>query len=301
MRIGFIGLGQMGRAMAARLLDAGHELIVWNRTAAAAAPLVARGAQRADDPAATLAAEIVISMLADDGAVRSVWLDAGLAARTPPAVVHLNMASVSFAMGRALGDAHRSAGSAYVAAPVFGRPQFAATGQLDIVAAGAAGALARCVPLFETLGRRWFDVGREPHAANVVKIARNLVLATIIESLGEAFALVRASGGSAEKFLDIITATSMNAPAYKDYGRRILRPDPQPTFALPLGLKDVELALAAARDCGIALDNAELIRRHHQAAIAAGYAGRDWADLGNWIIDNALRGAAAARPDSTKD
>ena len=285
MRIGFIGLGQMGRAMAHRLLDAGHDLVLWNRTAAAVDPLIALGAQRAQDPAAALATEIVISMLGDDAAVRAVWIDSSLVDRS--GVTHLNMASVSLGLARALAARHRHASSSYVAAPVFGRPEFAARGELDIVAAGPADALERCAPIFATLGRRWFNAGHEAHLANVVKIARNLVLATIIESLGEAFALVRACGGSAETFLDIITSTSMSAPAYRDYGRRILQPATDPTFPLHLGLKDVELAIAAARDCALDLPSAAMIRDHHRAAIAAGYGDKDWADLGNWIIAHA--------------
>ena len=289
MRIGFIGLGQMGRGMASRLLDAGHELVVWNRSEGAADSLIARGARRAARPEGALGGEVVISMLADDAAVRTVWIESGLAARTPSAVTHLNMASVSLALARELAAAHRASGSSYVSAPVFGRPEFAARGQLDIVAAGSADALARCRPLFATLGRRWFQAGSEAHQANVIKIARNLVLASLIESLGEAFALVSASGGSAEKFLDIITSTSMSAPAYKDYGRRILHSAPESTFPLRLGLKDVELALAAARDSGLELPGARMIRDHHRAAIAQGYGDKDWADLGNWIIAHAGR------------
>ena len=290
MRIGFIGLGQMGSAMACRLLDAGHVLIVWNRSAASAEPLVARGARRAGDLAEMLATDVVISMLADDTALRDVWIRTGLIERAS-SVVHLNMTSASLGMARELAERHGKAGTGYIAAPVFGRPEVAARGQLDIVAAGPADALERCEPVFATLGRRWFNVGAEAHQANVVKIARNLMLATVIESLGEAFALVRASGGSAERFLDIITSTSMNAPAYKDYGRRILNSPPEPTFPLYLGLKDIELALAAARDSGLALDNAELIGRFHRAAIDAGYGDKDWADLGNWIIEHARRRA----------
>ena len=289
MRIGFIGLGQMGRGMASRLLAAGHDLVTWNRTSAASDSLIAQGARRAATPNETLAGDVVVSMLADDAATQAVWIDNGLIESTPQSVIHLNMASVSLRMARTLDALHRKAGACYVAAPVFGRPEFAAQGQLDIVAAGPADAIARCVPLFEALGKRWFHVGEEPHHANAVKIARNLVLAHVIESLGEAFALVHAAGGSAEKFLDIITSTSMNAPAYKDYGRRILHPSPQPTFPLYLGLKDIELALDAARDGELELQSAELIRNHHRAAIDAGYADQDWADLGNWIIEHARR------------
>jgi 3-hydroxyisobutyrate dehydrogenase-like beta-hydroxyacid dehydrogenase len=287
MRIGFIGLGQMGRGMASRLLDAGHQLTVWNRSPAAAVQLAARGAERADRLDQTLASEIVISMLADDAAVRAVWIDSGLIQRTSPATTHLNMASVSLRLGRELTELHGSTGAAYVAAPVFGRPEFAAKGQLDIVAAGPAAALARCAPLFEILGRRSFIVGDEAYQANLVKIARNFVLATIIEGLGESFALVGGAGVSCEKFLEIITSTSMSAPAYKDYGRRILHPPEQPTFALHLGLKDVELVLAAARDSGLRLACAELLHEHHLSAIADGYGDNDWAELGNWIIAHA--------------
>jgi len=287
MKIGFIGLGQMGLGMVQRLLDAGHALTVWNRSPAAAEPLRSRGATVADEPRGTLAAEIVISMLADDAAVRSVWIEMGLAARCPPGMLHLNMATTGMALAQELARVHASGDSLYVAAPVFGRPEVARDGQLDIVAAGAPDALVRCVPLFETLGRRWFDVGTEPHRANVIKIARNFMLATISESLGEAFALVEKSGVSPEQFLDIITSTSMNAPAYKSYGSLMLRKPARPTFPLRLGLKDVELAIAAARETAVPLPSAALIRDQHLAAIAHGYGDKDWAELGTWIAAQA--------------
>lgn len=287
MQIGFIGLGQMGRGMVQRLVDAGHALTVWNRSAAAAEPLRCLGITVADRPQDTLAADIVISMLADDAAVRAVWIETGMAARCPPGVLHLNMATTGLALARELDQLHASGGSHYVAAPVFGRPEAARRGELDIVAAGAPDALSRCVPLFETLGRRRFDVGTEPHRANVVKIARNFVLATIIESLGEAFALVEKSGVPPGEFLDIITGTSMNAPAYKNYGRLMLQKPADPTFPLRLGLKDVELALAAAGETGVPLPSAALIRDQHLAAIAHGYGDKDWAELGNWIAAQA--------------
>jgi len=285
VRIGFIGLGQMGRGMAARLLERGHALLVWNRSAPPAQALAGRGALIAADPAQTLDADIVISMLADDDAVRSVWLASGLATRASPATVHLNMASVSLSVANELVRAHALGGSSYVSAPVFGRPEFAAQGQLDIVAAGPPEALSRCIPLFEALGRRWFNAGTQPQDANVVKIARNFVLATIIESLGEAFALVQKSGLAPATFLDIITSTAMNAPAYKNYGRLMLEKPANPTFPLRLGLKDVELALAAAAEAGVPLPSAVLIRDQHLAALAHGYGDKDWAELGNWIAE----------------
>jgi 3-hydroxyisobutyrate dehydrogenase-like beta-hydroxyacid dehydrogenase len=283
MRIGFIGLGQMGRGMAARLLEQGHELIAWNRTYAVAETLQQRGATVAKRLEETLDAEVVITMLADDAAVDAVWIASGLVNRMPAAVVHLNMASVSLRMAQRLARLHQDRAGHYVSAPVFGRPEAAASGQLDIIAAGAREALAHCVPLFEALGKRWFDVGTEPAHANIVKIARNFLLGAIIESLGEAFALVQKSSVDPAQFLDIITSTSMSAPAYKNYGRLMITPPPEVTFTLKLGLKDVELALQAAGDTGVPMPTAALIREQHLAAIARGYGDNDWAALGNYI------------------
>lgn len=283
MRIGFIGLGQMGRAMAQRLLDTGHEVIAWNRSPGPTQALAEHGAAIAARIDQTLAAEVVISMLADDEAVQAIWIDQGLGERLPPACLHLNMASIGLDLARRLGQAHAARGNAYVAAPVFGRPQAAAKGELDIVAGGAAQGLERCTPLFQALGRRWFNVGSDPQQANIVKIARNFMLAAIVESLGEAFALVEKNGVAPQAFLDIVTGTSMNAPALKNYGRMMLQRPAEPTFPLRLGLKDVELALAAGRLSDVPLPTAALLREQHLAAIAHGYGDKDWAELGNWI------------------
>lgn len=287
MKIGFIGLGQMGRGMVSRLIDSGHQLVLWNRTRAVAETFAVRGAVVANTPAETLATEVVISMLADDASVESVWITAGLGQQLPLETVHLNMASVSLRMGQQLDQLHRQHGSPYVSAPVFGRPEFAARGELDIVAAGAPVAMARCEPLFEVLGRRWFHVADEAPKANAVKAARNFLLATIIESLGEAFSLVEKAGVDPRVFFDIITSTSMSAPAYKSYGTLMLDNPSDPTFPLHLGLKDVELALQTATDLGVSMPTAELLRTQHLAAIAAGYGERDWAALGTYLMDSA--------------
>jgi 3-hydroxyisobutyrate dehydrogenase-like beta-hydroxyacid dehydrogenase len=285
MQIGFIGLGQMGREMAGRLLDAGHQLIVYNRSRAAAEPFRARGARVAAAPVEALDAEVVVTMLADDAALEAVWVGSGLAATTPSSVIHLNMSSISLHMGKRLTVLHQAGGSRYLSAPVFGRPYAAAQGQLDIVVAGAAAAIARCKPLFDVLGKQCFIVGADPPQANIVKIARNFLLGTIIESLGEAFALTRKSGVDAATFLNIITSTAMSAPAYKNYGRMIVEKAYEPTFNLKLGLKDVELALKAATDTRVPMPMARLLRKQHLAAIAHGYGDRDWAALGEYIAE----------------
>jgi len=204
----------------------------------------------------------------------------------PASAVHLNMGTASLDMGRRMTVLHAAAGSAYVAAPVFGRPHVAAAGELDIVAAGPAAAIELCRPLFGVLGTRTFVVGAEPYLANAVKIARNFLLACLVESLGEALALVRKSGVDPAAFLDVITGTSFDR-RYRDYGRRMVEEDFEPTFSLRLGLKDVELALAAAADSGVPLPTADLIREQHLAAIADGFGDKDWAALGEFIARRA--------------
>lgn len=288
MKVGFIGLGQMGRGMAARLLNAGHELSVYNRSRAAAETLRAMGAQLAHEPVEALDAEVVITMLADDAAVEAVWIASGLIGKLASSGIHLNMGSISLSMGKRLTALHREAGNQYVSAPVFGRPPAAAQGQLDIVAAGPDGAIAHCKPLFDALGRQSFIIGVEPYQANIVKIARNYLLATVVASLGEAFALVRKSGVDPATFLNIITHTSFGAPAYKNYGRMMVEEKyDHATFVLRLGLKDVELALEAGDETQVPLPLADVIREQHLGAIAHGLGEKDWAALAEYIAHRA--------------
>ena len=277
MNVGFIGLGQMGRPMVERLKGAGHALKVYNRTRSSK--------EIQETPEAVLDAEVVITMLADDAAVRAVWLDSGLAARLPRGTIHLNMATVSMGISRELTAVQNGS---YVAAPVFGRPPLAAQGQLDIIAAGPPAAVEKCKPLFGVLGKQTFVVGDQPAKANAVKIARNFLLSTVIESLGEAFALVRKCGVEPQKFLEILGSTSLGSAAYKNYGKMIVEQAWKPAqFAMPLGVKDVELALATAREAGMNLPSAELIRKHLLEAIAAGRAGEDWAALAGKLATDA--------------
>jgi 3-hydroxyisobutyrate dehydrogenase-like beta-hydroxyacid dehydrogenase len=277
MNVGFIGLGQMGRPMVERLKGAGHSLKVYNRTRSS--PEVQK------DPELVLDADVVITMLADDAAVRAVWLDSGLAARLPKGAIHLNMATVSMGISRQLTKIHDGG---YVAAPVFGRPPLAAQGQLDIIAAGPKAAIDRCQPLFQVLGKQTFVVGEEPAKANAVKIARNFLLATVIESLGEAFALVRKCGIEPHRFLEVLSSTSLGSPAYKNYGKMIVEQAWTPAqFSMPLGVKDVELALATAREMEMNLPSGELIRKNLLAAIQAGRGEQDWAALAGKLAADA--------------
>ncbi|HEX2565993.1 MAG TPA: NAD(P)-dependent oxidoreductase [Burkholderiales bacterium] len=283
MNLGFAGLGQMGRPMAGRLIEAGHALTVYNRTRAAAEPLEKRGARIAAAPEELAAAEIVVTMLADDAAVEAVWVSSGLAQRLRPGSIHINMATVSLAASRKLSSLHERHGSAYVAAPVFGRPAAAEQGQLDVIAAGPAAALERCQPLFKAMAKQVFVVGAEPEKANAVKIARNFLLATIIESLGEAMALARKCGVDGESFLHILTSTAIGA-RYAGYGGLMTKEAWRPAqFSMALGLKDIELALATAAEAGAWLPSAEMIRDHIREAIRAGRGDEDAVALAGFI------------------
>jgi 3-hydroxyisobutyrate dehydrogenase-like beta-hydroxyacid dehydrogenase len=240
----------------------------------------------AESAAQTLDADVVITMLADDAALESVWIARDLVSRMPASCVHLNMGTISLRMGKRMAALHAAAGGQYVAGPVFGRPEVAAQGRLDIVVAGPPAAIERCKPLFDVLGKKWFIVGPAPALANAVKIARNFLLASLVESLGEALALVRKSGVDPAVFLEVITGSSFDA-RYRDYGRRMVEQDFAATFTLNLGLKDVELAREAAADNGVPLPTADLLRDQHLAAIAQGFGDKDWAALGEYIAQRA--------------
>ena len=279
MKVVFIGLGRMGQAMARRLLAAGHELVVWNRTPDRLSELVDLGATMADSiaQAAALGAP-VITMLADDNALAQV-------ARGPGGLIEsLSSGGLHIAMGthrsdtiRALTAAHAAAGQVLVAAPVLGRPTAVAAGQLGIIAAGPGDAISRAQPLFDAIGRRTFAAGADPATASLLKLTNNMVLACAIEVMGEAFSLVEKSGADPEVLRDVLTEGLFSSPAYTGYSRAIIdRSWDTVGFTAALALKDVDLALATGTANGVPLPSAEVCRDRLTRAIAVGDADRDW-------------------------
>ena len=289
MQIGFIGLGNMGVAMARNLLQAGHQMTVYNRTPSRAESLVAAGARLAGTPGDAAQGETVITMVADDRALEAVAFgEGGIVGRLPPNAIHVSMSTISVALSERLTEAHRQAGQVYVAAPVFGRPEAAAAAKLFVVAAGPAAALERCKPLFEAIGQRTFAFGDHPATANVVKLSGNFLLASVVEALSEAFALARKSGIDPHQYLELLTSTLFAAPAYKTYGGLIADQRYQPAgFKMPLALKDVRLALAAAEAAGVPMPIASLVRDQLISGIARGYGESDWSALGRVVAENA--------------
>ena len=289
MNVGFIGLGHMGAAMAQNLLKAGHRLVVFNRTRSKAEPLASAGACVAASPGEASRNDAVITMLADDDAVaEAVFSDGGILAELPSGAVHISMSTISVALSKRLGEAHGKAGQAYVAAPVFGRPEFAAAAKLIVVAAGDDSAIGRCQPLFDAMGQRTFIVGPKASQANLVKLSGNFLIASVIESLGEAFALIRKAGVDPHLYLDILTSTLFSAPIYKIYGGLIADEKYEPAgFKMALGLKDVRLALAAADALAVPMPVASLVRDHFLSGLAQGKGDIDWSGLAGLIARDA--------------
>jgi len=267
MHIGFIGLGAMGKAMVETLLEKGHAVTVWNRSPGPGAKLAARGAKVAAALEDALQADIVLSILAHDQAIRDVLLEALPRARQ--GLVHVNLATISTAFARELADRHAALGLGYVAAPVFGRPPVARAGGLNVLAAGTPDAVAAAMPALEALAAKVWPMGEDPVRANAVKIAGNLMIVAAVEAMGEATALGAAHGVPAGDLLDVLTSTIFAAPVYKIYGAMIAegRYHP-PGFAADLALKDVRLAQAAGDEKGLALPLADLVESGLEALLA---------------------------------
>jgi 3-hydroxyisobutyrate dehydrogenase-like beta-hydroxyacid dehydrogenase len=280
MDVAFLGLGKMGRVMARNLLRAGYPLRVWNRSSEAVAELSAEGAHALPSAAAAFDADVVISMLADDPAVRSVVLGAA-PAQARAGLIHVSMSTLSVALVRELDAHHRAAGQGFVAAPVFGRPDAAAAAKLHVLTAGRPAAVATVTPLLQVLGQRLWPLGEDPVQAAVAKIAGNFMLASAIEAMAEASALVESHGLPGARLLEMLSQSLFAAPVYQGYGALIAESRYEPAgFPARLGLKDVRLALSAAEEKVLALPLGSLLRDHLLEAIAHGHGEKDWACLG---------------------
>lgn len=282
MRIGFIGLGQMGTGIAANLLKAGHELTVYNRTRAKAEAFASEGAKVADHIADACRGDAVITMLSNDEAVESaVYGDGGVFASLPKGAIHVSSSTISVALSKRFAEQHAARGQRYVAAPVFGRPEAAAAAKLFIVAAGSPEAVKTAMPVFDAIGQRTFTVSEDAPAANIIKLSGNFLIASVIESLGEAMALVGKAGIDKHQYLELLTSTLFGAPIYKTYGTLIADEKfSPPGFAAPLGLKDVRLTLAAGDDLRVPLPLASLLRDRYLTLLANGGDNLDWSAIG---------------------
>jgi len=295
MKVGFIGLGNMGSGMAASLLKSEHEVVVYNRTPAKAQALVDQGARFAPKIADACKGDAVFTMLADDSALESVVFgDGGVLTSLGNGAIHISSSTISVALSEKLSAAHAASGHRFVAAPVFGRPEAAAAAKLFVVAAGAPDAVEACTPLFEAIGQKTFRFGDHPSSANLIKLSGNFLIAAVLESLSEALALVGKAGIDQRQYLDFLTSTLFVAPVYKTYGSLIIEKKFQPAgFAAPLGLKDVRLALAAGESLRVPLPLASLIRDRFLTLLARGGESLDWSAISQVAAEDSGQGRSA--------
>jgi 3-hydroxyisobutyrate dehydrogenase-like beta-hydroxyacid dehydrogenase len=282
MNIGFIGLGNMGSGMAANLLKAGHHVIAYNRSQDKVEALAAHGAVPARSVAEACAADIVFTMLANDEAVEAVTFgDGGIVQSLKSGGIHVSASTISVGLCKRLTAAHADARQGFVAAPVFGRPDAAQAAKLFVVAAGDAARVEAVSPALDAIGQRTFVVSDQPEAASVVKLTGNFLIASVVEALGEAMALVAKAGVDKHEYLEILTSTLFGAPVYKTYGGLIAGAHFQPPgFAASLGQKDIRLVLAAAEDLNVPLPIASLLRDRFLTLLANGGADLDWSAVG---------------------
>jgi 3-hydroxyisobutyrate dehydrogenase-like beta-hydroxyacid dehydrogenase len=279
MRIGFLGTGQMGIPMALRLLAAGHELRVWNRTEGRIEPLLREGAIAAATPAeAELGADAVITMLFDDAAHEEVLFGPnGLMGALEPGALHIACSTITVALCEKLTAEHARRGHRFVAAPVFGRPNVAEAGKLWIVMAGQDAALAAARPLLEPLSRGISVIGPEPRKASAVKLGGNFLISTMIQSLSESFVFAESQGIAPAVFLETVNSALFQSPFYAAYGNVMLNPPEHAGASIDLGAKDTRMLREAAAARNIRLSLADNLAEIFAQAKQAGLGNEDWA------------------------
>lgn len=287
--IGLIGLGSMGLPLGINLLESGYRLRVYNRTAEKATPLAEKGAEIVNSPAEAAEGGIVITLLANDQALELVVLgETGILKSLGQDGIHLSMSTIAPTTAQTLAEQHRQQGAHYLAAPVFGRPDAVAARKLWICVSGDAAAKARVRPVLEVLGQGVFDFGDDPAAANVIKLAGNFLIVAAIEAMAEAFTLAEKSGIDRAQVADLFGQTIFACPIYQNYGRLIAQQQYEPAgFKLSLGLKDVTLALQAAKERQMPLPIASLIHDRLLASVANGNGDIDWTGVALRISEEA--------------
>ena len=285
MKIGFVGLGQMGSAIAANLIGSGHEVTVWNRSPAKAQPLLAQGARLAGTPAEAAGGQIVMTMLADDGAVEQVTFGEDGILSAKAGAIHISLSTISIELADRLADV---SGGAYVSAPVFGRPAAAAAAKLFVVAAGPAAAMDICEPIFADFGQRLFRIGERPSQANLVKLCGNFMIMSAIEAMAEAMTLAQKGGIPGTQLVDILTGTLFDAPVYRTYGEILAADRFRPAgFAAPLGLKDMKLVASAADALRTPMPVLSVLRDQLLSVVAQEGEEVDWSGVALTVRRNA--------------
>lgn len=280
MQVGFIGIGRMGKAMARNLLKGGHRVLAWDVSQSSLDEIKRDGAAVAASARDAFSGDAVISMLPNDAAMRATFIAGDVLPIGGKAPIHINMATASLACADELAKTHLAKGVPYLSATVYGRPEMAAERNLNILAAGDPEMIQKVQPLFDAMGKRTWQLGTDPRNSNVAKIAGNLMVACVLEAMGEATALARAYKMDPNTVLDVVVGSIFDVPIYRIYSGMIAngRFEP-PGFDLMLGLKDAKLALDAGEAANVPLPFASVLRDNYLDAIAHGDARKDWSAI----------------------
>jgi len=279
MRVGFIGVGRMGKAMSRNLMKAGHRVLAWDLSKTALDEIKHDGAEIAGSAREAFSGDAVISMLPNDDAMRATFIDGDILA-AGQARIHVNMATASLDCAEDLAEAHATRGIAYLSATVYGRPEMAAERNLNILAAGDPAVIAKVQPLFDAMGRKTWQLGPDPRNSNVAKIAGNLMVACVLEAMGEAAALARAYKIDPNTVLGVVVGSIFDVPVYRIYANLIGNGQFEPPgFDLKLGLKDAKLALKAGEAVNVPLPFASVLRDNYLDALAHGDGDKDWSAI----------------------
>lgn len=280
MEVGFIGVGRMGKAMARNIMKAGHRVRAWDKSPAALEEIRKDGAEIARSAREAFHGDAVVSMLPNDGAMRELFISGDVLPPAGTTTIHINTATASVAFAEELTAFHAARRVPYISATVFGRPEMAAERNLNILAAGDPQSIDRVQPIFDAMGKKTWRLGAEPRNSNVAKVAGNLMVACILEAMGEAAALVRAYKMAPPEVLDIVVSSIFNVPIYRIYAGMIGSGTYEPPgFDLMLGLKDAKLALEAGEHAAVPLPFASVLRDNYLDAIAHGDATKDWSAI----------------------
>ncbi|WP_242128045.1 NAD(P)-dependent oxidoreductase [Sphingobium sp. Sx8-8] len=289
MQIGFIGLGSMGIPIARNLAAAGHEIRAWNRTAIS--PETIPGVTLLRDPVEAFRSEVVFTMLSDDAAIREVVLEPSLLARARAGLVHVVTSTISIAFAEELAKLHADAGVGYVSAPVLGRPNVAAKGELNMLVGGKVDAVARVEPLLMPLSKKIWKLGEVPAQANAAKIAANMMIAMAIEAMAEGVALTESAGLDCSRFFELILGTLFSGRTYESYSAQIMERAFEPGFKAALGLKDLRLATEAGSRTIGRLPMLEAVQKQLGEAVSAGLGDKDWSIMADWTVRGGNRSA----------
>lgn len=282
MKIGFVGLGSMGRPIARNLADAGHDVVAWNRSRVDSNDIAPVAVVKT--VAEALQADVVFTMLADDTANRSVLLADDILKTAKAGTIGVVMATISPELAEDLAGIHERLGLRYISAPVFGTPDVASAGKLNILAAGSPTEIAFVRPLFEIIAKRVLVIGDQPAQVNASKIAGNIMLTMAIEAMAEGIAISRGYGVTADAFIDLMLETQFACRAYQNYSDRILRDNYKPGFKMSLGLTDLRLASDAAKEVGASAPMLAAVRDRMGQAVDSGMGGHDWSAMAEFTL-----------------